>query len=109
MQKINTIIEINDYLIKETGTIDSDILKVKTKNEIITYNLKNNVLEKENNELKLTLDFNNKIVTYYLQELNQKFSSNFTIISLTNSNKQVIIRYRIEETDFLLKIKYETI
>lgn len=109
MQKIKVKIKINDYIINEIGIIDNDILKVQDKNEIITYNYKINVLEKENSELKLTLDFENKEVVYYLPELNQKISTNFTLISLTNSNKQVIIRYRIEETDFLLEINYETI
>ena len=109
MKKVKIKIEVNDYIIEEVGTIENEELKLKTKEENLEYDLKNNVLYKENNELKITMDFKNEIVTYELIKENRKFSNNLTTFSLTNCNKQVIINYRIEGTKFLLQINYETI
>lgn len=109
MQKANIRIKINDYIIENEGIIDNEILKLKTNNEDILYDIKNQVLIKIDNELELTLDFKNKKVFYELIKEKQHFSTNFTIFSLTNSPKQVIIKYRIENTNFSLQINYETI
>ena len=109
MKKISIKIKINDYTIENEGTIDNEVLKVESNNEDITYDLKKQLLTKTNNDLKISLDFKNKVVFYELIKEKQQFSNNFTIFSLTNSPKQVIIKYRIEDTDFYLQIDYETI
>ena len=108
MKKAKIKIEINDYTIEGIGSIYNDILHLK-KEEDIEFDLKNLLLIKKNKELILTMKFLSKEVIYELVEENKKFINNFTIFSLTNDDKQVIIRYRIEDADFLLKINYETI
>ncbi len=109
MRKAKIKIEINDYTINQEGIIDNDILIVYDKEEKITFDLKNLILHKENKELIIDMDFNKKKIKYELVTEKRQFSNDFTIISLTNSNNQYIINYRIEETNFLLKINYETI
>ena len=109
MKKISIKIKINDYTIENEGIIDNEVLKVESNNEDITYDLKKQLLTKTNNDLKISLDFKNKVVFYELIKEKQQFSNNFTIFLLTNSPKQVIIKYRIEDTDFYLQIDYETI
>ena len=109
MRKAKIKIEINDYTINQEGIIDNDILIVYDKEEKITFDLKNLILHKENKELIIDMDFNKKKIKYELVTEKRQFSNDFTIISLTNSNNQYIINYRIEETYFLLKINYETI
>ena len=109
MLKAKIKIEINDYTINQEGIIDNDILIVYDKEEKITFDLKNLILHKENKELIIDMDFNKKKIKYELVTEKRQFSNDFTIISLTNSNNQYIINYRIEETNFLLKINYETI
>ena len=109
MQRAKINIKINDYIIKETGIIDNDILKLKDKEDSISFDLKNLVLTKENKELKIVMDFKNKQVIYHLIKENQKFTNNFTVFSLTNRDKQVIINYQIEDADFNMQINYETI
>ena len=109
MLKAKIKIEINDYTINQEGIIDNDILIVYDKEEKITFDLKNLILHKENKELIIDMDFNKKKIKYELVTEKRQFSNDFTIISLTNSNNQYIINYRIEETYFLLKINYETI
>ena len=109
MLKAKIKIEINDYTINQEGIIDNDILIVYDKEEKITFDLKNLILHKENKELIIDMDFNKKKIKYELVTEKRQLSNDFTIISLTNSNNQYIINYRIEETNFLLKINYETI
>lgn len=109
MQKIRIKIEINDHIIEGIGTINENIIKFKTNEEIIEYDVKNSVLIKENKELIIKLDFLNKKVYYELVEENKKFSYDLIIFSLTNRPKQVIINYQIEQTNFSLQLNYETI
>ena len=109
MKKAKIKIEINDYTINQEGIIDNDVLIVHNKEEKITFDLKNLILHKENKELIIDMDFNKKKIKYEIVTEKRQFSNDFTIISLTNSNNQYIINYRIEETNFLLKINYETI
>lgn len=108
MKKTKIKIQINDYTIEGIGTINNDILNLKGE-EDIKYDINNMILTKKNKELIITMYFKKNQIFYELIEENQKFSNNFTILSLTNSNKQVMISYRVEDTDFLLKINYETI
>ena len=107
MKKVKIRIEINDYIIEDQGILDQEILTLKGE-ESISFDLKNLVLSKQNKDLIININFKEKQVTYTLVEENKKFINNLTIFSLTNSNKQVIIRYRIEDADFTLKINYET-
>ena len=109
MQKVRIKIEINDHIIEGIGTINNNVLNLKDKEETIQFDLKNFVLYKENKELIIKLDFLSKKVFYELIEENKKFSNNLVIFSLTNNHKQVIIKYQIEQADFLLKVNYETI
>lgn len=109
MQKAHIIIKINDYVIQKQGTIDNGVLKVKDNDDNIIFDIKNQVFTKENKDLKITIDFTNNKVLYELIKENAKFSNNFDILSLTNHDKQVIIIYQIENTDFNLEISYETI
>lgn len=107
MQKIDIKLKINDYNIEEEGILENNILKVKTDKEYIEYDLNNNILLKEDKDLKIEMDFINKEIKYHLLKENKIFSNFFNIISLTNNDKKVIINYQIEQTSFLLEIEYK--
>ena len=108
MQKARIKIKINDHIIERIGQLNNNILALKTKEEIIEFDLKNKVLTKKNKDLNIQMDFINKNVTYKLVEENKKFSNKLVIFSLTNTDKQVMINYQIEQADFVLAINYET-
>lgn len=107
MKKIKVLIEINDYIIKNIGILDNNILKVKDKETDLTFDYEKLILTRENNDLKIIIDFKNKDITYSIKESSQKFFNNFIILSLTNEHKQVIINYQIEKNIFCLKISLE--
>ncbi len=109
MQKVRIKIKINDHIIEGIGKINNNILVLKKDKEVIEFDLKKNILKKENKELIIQLDFIKKTVIYELLEEKQKFSNNLVIFSLTNTDKQVMINYQIEKADFILEINYETI
>ena len=109
MTKVKTNITINDYNISKKGILTNDILIVKDNETTLMFNYKNLILTRKNNNYIITMDFKNKKITYEILEIPTKFYNNFTILSLTNKDKQVMINYQIEETLFSLKINYETI
>jgi len=109
MEKVKVKIKINDYIIENKGIIDNEILIVNDNETKLSYDYKNNTLKRENNDYIIVLDFDNKKVKYNKKEVNNEFSNKLTILKLTNHNKQVNIKYEIEEEVFLLDIKYETI
>lgn len=108
-KKVKAKILVNDYNIENKGIIVNEILKVKDNETTILFDYENLILTREDKEKKLILDFKNELLTYSLKELPNKFYSNLTILSLTNYNKQVMIRYQIEENEFSLSINIETI
>ena len=108
-KKVKAKILVNDYNIENKGIIVNEILKVKDNETTILFDYESLILTREDKEKKLILDFKNELLTYSLKELPNKFYSNLTILSLTNYNKQVMIRYQIEENEFSLSINIETI
>ena len=109
MEKIKVKLKINDYIIEKEGIIKNDILIINNNEEIITFDIKKLILTKETKELSLSLDFMKKEVTYKIPEIDNKFSSKILNLSLTNKDKEYIINYQIEESNFSLNLKYETI
>lgn len=109
MEKVSIQVQINDYLISGIGKFHQNKIQLHTDQEELEYNLKKHILKKDNKELNLTMNFNNKTIKCLLKSENLQFVNKFDVFSLTNHDKQVNIKYRIEDTDFNLLIKYETI
>ena len=109
MKEVNITIIINDEKISEKKKKKKEKLYLKNNDEEISFNIKEKKLTKTNNDLKITIDFKNETIDYELIKENHKFSNNFTVLSLTNNDKEYIINYQIEEQKFLLQINYETL
>lgn len=109
MDKIKVNLKINDYKINETGIIDNDVIKITKEDTKLEYNLKNNILTRENNDMKQVINFKEQYFTYKLKEIPSEISEKINLISLTNQNKQVNIIYQIGEDIFYLNLNYETI
>ena len=58
--------------------------------------------------MTLALDFKNNRLEYSIPEIKDKFINNFTILSLTNKDKEYNIKYQMEGNVFDLYIRYET-
>lgn len=109
MDKIRVSLKVNDYTIKENGIKEENIITVMTKEENMQYDLKNNILTRENNDMKQIINFPKEVFNYCLKEISTEFSEKIKLISLTNKDKQVNIIYQIGRDNFNLDLKYETI
>ena len=69
-------------------------------------------IDYKTNKPKITLLLDERGSIPNLEEIKndkEKFVNNFTILSLTNSNKEYNIKYQMEDDVFTLNISYETI
>ena len=107
MEKVKAEIIVNDYIIKNEGIFENNLLKVKDSETIFTFDLNNLVLIRENKEVKIIIDFKNERLTYKIPETNKEFHNNFTCLALTNKDKEYNIMYQMEQNILNLKIKYE--
>lgn len=109
MEKVRVKLTINDYVIEETGIIDNETINLSENKTDLKYDIKNNILTRENNEMKQVINFNNSNFSYLLKEISKEICEKINVISLTNKDKQVNIIYQIGEDIFNLNLKYETI
>lgn len=102
-------LKVNNFSIKNEGTIDNNILFFKDNNVSYTFNLNNLELFRKNDEFTSIMNFTDKEYIYYLNELsdNNKIYSKIVIKELLKDNCSVIIKYRIEESDFELLLSYK--
>lgn len=108
MEKIKVKLEINGYTIKDIGILDNSIIFIKEKDISLTYDIKNNILTRENKEMKQTINYKEECFKYLLKDIKKEFSQKFKVLSLTNKDKKVNIIYQIEDSVFNLNLKYET-
>ena len=110
MKKTKIELQINDYFLKSTGYLNKNILSFFDKDQnktemIIDFNT--NRFIRNNNEIKIEIDFNKEEVEYHLKKEDLKFTQDIKTIMLKKSNNEYIINYQIEENPFVLNIKYE--
>lgn len=111
MKEVKIDLKINDYELTTTGYINNNILSFNDKDEQntnIIYDFNNNTLIRNNQEIqiKLFFDVQDNNVEYLLKENNIKFYTQLEKISLHKDKTSVIIKYRIEDTDFILNLSY---
>lgn len=110
MKKVKVSLKINDYKINTYGYINNNILSFKDNdkdNTKIIFDFNNNKIIRDNEEINLVIDLNNKINTYKLKKENINFDQNIEINLLQNENNKYIINYQIEDNTFDLYLNYE--
>ncbi len=111
MKKVKVNLKVNDYQITTTGYLNNNMLSFNDKDEYktnIIYDFNTDTLIRNNQELTTEINFQkqNNNVSYLLKETNNKFYHQLTNLSLHKQNTSVIIKYRIEKTDFILTLSY---
>ena len=112
MKKVKISLKINDYKLNTTGFINNNILSFNDKDELktnIIYDFNTDILIRDNSEITIKILFNEKEdnVEYILKKENATFKNKFTNLELIKKDNTLIINYRIEETDFILKLSYK--
>ena len=112
IQKIKVYIEVNEYKINNNGTKYNEIIHCTDNNDNITkisFDLKNNILTRENEEIEMNIDFLNKQIKYHLKQENKSTTFPIKINKFNKEKTKIIGIYQIENDIFKLKIEYKII
>lgn len=98
--KIDNIENIVDY------TIDSEVINYKELDNTNTYyDLKNNILIRDNDDLHMIYDFNNKKGTILIKEFDRELEVLIDNIDIERNKNNVRVSYSIENNDFLYELE----
>ena len=98
--KIDNIENIVDY------TIVKEVINYKEiDNTNVYYDLKNNILIRENDDIHMIYDFNNKKGTILIKELEKEVDLLLENIDIERNKNNVKVRYSIENNDFLYELE----
>ena len=110
-EKIKGNIEVNNYKITNTGTKYNEIISCLDNNDNqtkVTFDLKNNILTRENKELTINIDFKTNKIKYHLKQENKTAFSNIKVNKFQKLENQITITYQTENDTFNLKIEYKS-
>lgn len=98
--KIDNTENIVDY------TIDSEVINYKELDNTNTYyDLKNNILIRDNDDLHMIYDFNNKKGTILIKEFDREVEVLIDNIDIERNKNNVRVSYSIENNDFLYELE----
>ena len=98
--RIDTTENIVDY------TIDSEVINYKEiDNTVVYYDLKNNILIRDNDDLHMIYDFNNKKGTILIKEMDRELELSIENIDIERNKNNVRVNYTIENNDFLYELE----
>ena len=110
MKKQKIELKINDYSLKTTGYLNNEILSFfdkDTNNTEIIIDLNNDILIRNNEDYKIKMNFQKKIIEYKLKKENLEFDQDINIIMLKKSKNEYIINYQIEQISYNMQIIYK--
>ena len=87
-------------------SIDSEVINYKELDNTNTYyDLKNNILIRDNDDLHMIYDFNNKKGTILIKEFDRKVEVLIDNIDIERNKNNVRVSYSIENNDFLYELE----
>ena len=87
-------------------SIDSEVINYKELDNTNTYyDLKNNILIRDNDDLHMIYDFNNKKGTILIKEFDRKVEVLIDNIDIERNKNNVRVNYSIENNDFLYELE----
>ena len=98
--KIDNIEDIVEY------SIDSEVINYKELDNTNTYyDLNNNILIRDNDDLHMIYDFNNKKGTILIKEFDREVEVLIENIDIERNKNNVRVNYSIENNDFLYELE----
>ena len=87
-------------------SIDSEVINYKELDNTNTYyDLKNNILIRDNDDLHMIYDFNNKKGTILIKEFDREVGVLIDNIDIERNKNNVRVSYSIENNDFLYELE----
>lgn len=110
MQKIDIYIEVNNYKINNTGELNNQKISCLDNNDnktIVSFDLTNNILTRDNDDITIYIDFDTEQIQYHLKKENKTAISSIKIKEIQKNNNSTKIVYTLEDNIFNLKIDYK--
>ena len=87
-------------------SIDSEVINYKEiDNTNVYYDLKSNILIRDNDDLHMIYDFNNKKGTILIKEFDREVEVLIENIDIERNKNNVRVSYSIENNDFLYELE----
>ena len=87
-------------------SIDSEVINYKElDNTTVYYDLNNNILIRDNDDIHMIYDFNNKKGTILIKEMDRELELLIENIDIERNKNNVKVSYSIENNDFLYELE----
>ncbi|MBQ9019558.1 MAG: hypothetical protein IJ097_04550 [Bacilli bacterium] len=97
---IDNVESIVDY------SIDSEVINYKEyDNTVVFYDLKNNILIRDNEDIHMIYDFNNKKGNIHIKEMDRELEISIDNIEIERIKNNIRINYSIENSDFMYELE----
>ena len=104
MPKIKVKIDNTENIVEYS--LDSEVINYKELDNTNTYyDLKNNILIRDNDDLHMIYDFNNKKGTILIKEFDRELEVLIDNIDIERNKNNVRVSYSIENNDFLYELE----
>ena len=102
--KLKVRIDITENIVDYT--IDSEVINYKEiDNTNVYYDLKNNILIRDNDDLHMIYDFNNKKGTILIKEFEREIEVVIENIDIEKNKNNIKVNYSIENNDFIYELE----
>lgn len=100
MPKIRVVIDNIENLLD--CTIDNEVINYKEIDNTNTYyDLNNNILIRDNDDIHMIYDFNNKKGSILIKEMDRELELLLENVDIERNNNNVRVSYSIENNDFI--------
>ena len=110
MKDIDVYISVNDYIITTTGDIKENVITCVDNNDKITlvkFDIVNFVLIRDNDDVRINIDFKNKRLDYYFKIYDRVMNFDIEVEEFNREGNKFFIKYVYENQEFFLKIEYK--
>lgn len=110
MKDIDVYISVNDYIITTTGNIKENVVTCVDNNDKITlvkFDIVNFVLIRDNDDVRINIDFKNKRLDYYFKIYDRVMDFDIEVEKFNREDNKFFIKYVYENQEFFLKIEYK--
>ena len=99
-------VKINDLETIVDSNIDNSIIKyMEPDNTSVFYDLNKNILERDNEDIHMIYDFNNKNGSILVKDIEKELEISIENILIDRDNNNVRVNYSIENDDFLYEVE----
>ena len=102
--KLKVRIDNTEYIVNYS--IDKEIISYKElDNTLVNYDLDKNILIRDNDEIHMIYDFNNKTGSILIKEMDRELEILIENIDIERDKNNIKVNYSIENNDFMYELE----